>query len=88
MLRPNLDCILRESTYVQKEEQLRDPKEMGPPGRREGPEEVGWGSSGQGTKGRSKRTAGGLRSLQKLVGSHQWGLTRDMTTLICFQETP
>lgn len=32
MLRPNLDGILREFTYVQEEEQPRDHKEMGPPG--------------------------------------------------------
>lgn len=31
MLRPNLDGILREFTYAQEEEQLRDAKEMYPP---------------------------------------------------------
>lgn len=76
MLRPNLEGILREFTYAQEEEQLRDAKEMCPP-------ENGGRSKGGGIghlwieyQEQVKENCKRLGSLPKLVGSHQWGLTR------------
>lgn len=88
MLRPNLDGILREFTYAREEEQLRDAKELGPPGNEGGSRGGGIGQLWTEYQEQVKENCRRLRSLQKLVRSHQWGLTRDLTTLTCCNKVP